>query len=74
MQARIAGLASAVLGALLAAGGLGLIGPHAPQDWWCPGQPIPRGAMWNMATCHEFHYVTRADGTLIAIPGPAPQS
>jgi len=42
----------------------------APDNYWCPGQPIPKGVMWNMATCHQYHYEMRADGTRIAVPGP----
>jgi hypothetical protein len=67
MRRAIVGLAAAVL----AAGGLGVPGP-APQDFWCPGQPIPTGALWNMATCHTYHYVPGADGTQIAVQGPPP--
>jgi hypothetical protein len=67
MRRTIVGLAAAVL----AAGGLGVPG-LAPQDFWCPGQPIPTGALWNMATCHTYHYVPGADGTQIAVQGPPP--
>jgi hypothetical protein len=42
----------------------------APDNYWCPGQTIPKGVMWNMATCHQYHYETRADGTQAAVPGP----
>ncbi len=62
---------------LLAFAGLGVPtagaqpGP-APDEFWCPGQPIPRGAMWNMATCHVFHWETGADGTQVAVQGPPP--
>ena len=74
--------------ALLLTGGLGLAGSGlpvelapatalgqsgpVPQEFWCPGQPIPRGALWNMATCHTFHYETGADGTQVAVQGPPP--
>jgi hypothetical protein len=63
-------LAVSIAGAmLLTAGGAQAQPGPAPGDYWCPGQPIPRGAAWNMATCHLFHYATQADGTLIAVPG-----
>jgi hypothetical protein len=55
--------------ALLVSGGLGLAG-NAPQEWWRPGQPIPRGAIWNMATCHQYRYETGVDGTQVAVQGP----
>jgi hypothetical protein len=66
MKRAIVGLATT----LLISGGLGLAG--FPQQWWCPGMPIPRGVMWNMATCHEFHYEIGPNGTQVAVPGPPP--
>ena len=65
MKHALTALAVAVL-----AGGVGLSPNIAPQDWWCPGQPIPHGAIWNMATCHQFHYATQPDGSHIAVQGP----
>ena len=65
MKHALTGLAVAVLAS---GGGLS---PHiAPQDWWCPGKPVPNGAMWNMAICHQFHYVTQPDGSQVAVQGP----
>jgi hypothetical protein len=52
------------------AGGVGLSPNITPQDWWCPGQPIPPGAIWNMATCHQFHFVAMPDGSHVAVQGP----
>jgi len=68
MKRAIVGLAAA----LLAAGVLGLQPGPAPQDFWCPGQAIPRGALWNTAICHTYHYETGADGTQVAFQGPPP--
>jgi hypothetical protein len=70
-------------GTLLVSGGLAALGLAAgtanaqpgptPQEWWCPGQPIPKGMGWNMAVCHEYHYETGANGTRVAVPGPPPE-
>jgi len=69
------GLAGLELAGLeLAAGPAGAQPGLAPQEWWYPGQPIPRGALWNIATCHQCHFETGADGTQVAVQGPAPQS
>jgi hypothetical protein len=84
MKRRIVGLTTT----LVVSGGFGLAGlgltaelapaaTHAqpgpaPQDFWCPGQPIPNGALWNTATCHTYHYVTDADGRQVAVQGPPP--
>jgi hypothetical protein len=80
MRRKILGLTTT----LLVSGGLGLTGwglapasaqagpGPAPQDFWCPGQPIPRGALWDTAICHTFHYQTGADGTQVAVQGPPP--
>ena len=65
MKHALTALAVAVL-----AGGVGLSPNIAPQDWWCPGQPVPTGAIWNMATCHQYHFVTMPDGSHIAVQGP----
>ena len=65
MKHALTALAVAVL-----AGGVGLSPNIAPQDWWCPGQPMPHGAIWNMATCHQFHYATQPDGSRVAVQGP----
>jgi len=80
MRRRIVGLATALLvsgcsslaGSALAAGPAQAQPGLAPQAFWCPGQPIPRGALWNMATCHTYHYVTGTDGTQTAVQGPPP--
>ncbi len=76
-KSRIVGLAATLLvsGGLaatgLAAGTAAAQPGPAPQEWWCPGQPIPKGLVWNMAVCHEYHYVTGTNGTQVAVPGPA---
>ena len=62
--AGLAGLAAT----LLISGSLGPAG--FPQQWWCPGLPIPRGVTWDMFSCHEFHYEIEPDGTRIAVLGP----
>jgi hypothetical protein len=68
----IVGFAMAML--VLGSAGTANAGPaNAPQQWWCPGQPIPRGVFWNMATCHEYHYVTGASGAQLPVPGPPKQ-
>ncbi len=55
--------------ALLVSGGLGLAG-NAPQEWSCPGQPIPRGPSGTWLPATSNHYETAVDGTQAAVQGP----
>jgi hypothetical protein len=73
MYRALCGLALALwvsAGALLASSSAHAQPVPAPDYYWCPGQPIPKGVMWNMATCHQYHYATQANGTRVAVPGP----